>query len=75
MFDVTTTSPLDDRWEETDKLLYAAAGRPSDTNEASIKARTHVWRVPTFKEADRLRKKLGRVRGVRATLNETVSGG
>lgn len=73
MFDVKTTSPLDDRWEETDRLLYTAAGRPSDENEADIKSRTHVWRVPTFPAATRLRKRLSRVRGVRAVIQETVT--
>lgn len=72
-FDVTATYPLDGKWEERDALLYKVAGRESDAASADVKHRRHVWRVETFEEASRLRKKLGKVRTVVAVLQETVT--
>lgn len=72
-FDVIATFALDENWEGRDALLYKVAGRESDAAGADLKCRRHVWRVETFEEADRLRKKLSKVKLVNATLQETVT--
>jgi hypothetical protein len=75
MFDVTAVCPMDGSWQQRDELLYRLAGRRSDASEAGNKSRTHVWRVSTFEDATRLRKKLRRVQSVNVVIQETVSQG
>ena len=78
MFDVRTTSPLDDHWEQRDELLYTLAGGKSDWSGTEMthdrtQVRVHGWRVSTFQEAINLRKKFAKVKTVHATVNESCT--
>ena len=77
MFQVRTTSPLDEDWELLDDLLYKAAGRKSDQSGAGKtekgKYREHVWLVCDFKDAQALKLILETLDGVSASIREHTS--
>ncbi len=70
MFEVKTSSPLDDGWQARDVELYETAGRASDYSGAGQKRREHTWLVGSFQEALALRAKLEAVDRVTATVRE-----
>lgn len=75
MFQVQTSSPLDDEWEDRDRVLIDTAGRPSDyagAGQESGKAgfREHVWFVREFDDAQEMKKQLERIPLVKITVRE-----
>lgn len=58
-------------WEETDRRLYAAAGRRSDASGAGHIWRDHSWRVSTLSLAVAMRKRIEvAVPGITVTVRE-----
>ena len=75
MFEVLTTSPLDETWEERDEKLYEIVGRKSNFNGAGKERgkegiREHGWLVQSFEEARQLKKLLRMVPKVKVTIRE-----
>lgn len=75
MFEVRTSSPMDDRWRERDAEIEAAAGRVSDFAGAGVGSnrdagRDHGWTVPDLAAAIAMRLRLSAVEGVTATVRE-----
>lgn len=77
MFVVWTTSPLDSSWEERDRQMDSAAGRPSDSSQASFTTgmsgpglRERGWVIANFVEAVRIKNKLNNIDKVRAMVRE-----
>lgn len=77
MFVVTSTSPLDESWEERDMLIRSKVGKKSTSSGASSTAgrgvRNHFWEVATFDEAMTIREVLDSIPDVTATIREKIS--
>jgi len=79
MFEVRCISPVDDQWEERDKLIEEAAGRKADHSGAGhstarkVPERDHLWLVPNFELAQSMKKALEKIDQVSVTCQEHVS--
>ena len=68
MFLVITHSPIDDTWEDRDKVLYETVGSKSSKSLAGVEVREHQWLVKTFGDAKALQKALSRIDKVKVTI-------
>lgn len=75
MFEVHSTSPIDDVWEERNEELATRAGKGSCKSSVTAKSngdkwQEHMWLVKTFKGALALRKRLEELDYVCVTIRE-----
>ncbi len=70
MFEVRTKSPFDDRWQERDREIRAAANRPGDSG-AGFGMRDHLFQCDTFEDATLLKGKLMQIPEVNVTIRES----
>jgi hypothetical protein len=70
-FKVYTTGPINEGWEERDRLIKAWAGRHSDfCCNLPDNRRVHSWSVRTYEEAKVLYRRLEHVAGITVTMKE-----
>lgn len=73
MFVVSTVSPIDEGWEDRDRLIYEAVDletTKTHNGTASSRIRTHDWVLPTLEKARELCLKLKKIDGLEVMLRE-----
>lgn len=70
MFQVLCVSPIDDKWEERDIVIYQTAGRKSDEAGADKDIREHSWNFKELKDAVKIKNKLNELDDVFASVRE-----
>ncbi len=74
MFLVITESPLDEQWEERDRRMMEATGRPpyfsGSTCYQGMRQRDHEWHVDTFEKAQQVKEALQSVDRVTVFVRE-----
>ncbi len=75
MFSVVSGSPLDDEWEERDRLIMFTIGRPAYYSGATcyegLRQRDHEWHVDSLEEAQRVKTALESILKVTAFIRES----
>jgi hypothetical protein len=72
VFLVITTSPLDEQWEERDRLMMQVkpAYYSGCTCYEGLRQRDHEWKVDTLESAQELKRKLESISSVQAFIRE-----
>jgi L-lactate utilization protein LutC len=70
MFEVHCEYPLDEEWEDRDKLIKETIEKRSSFSGAGCGIREHGWIVREFEDAIRLKEQLSFIPGAKTTIRE-----